>query len=70
MAEKNHARQIKLFLLPADHNRLRIAAALKGMSMSAFCHKVALAEADRLTKGIVLPAKCVRANTEGARSGQ
>lgn len=65
MTEKNDARQIKVFLLPADHGRLRLAAALQGMNMSAFCREIVLAEADRLTKGIALPAKRGGANTTG-----
>jgi len=49
----NHFRQfqqIKL-ALPTDlHNRVRLAAAIQQMSMTAFCREVVAAEANRLTR--------------------
>lgn len=70
MTEKNHARQVKLFLLPADHGRLRLAAALKGTNMSAFCRDLVLAKANELTEGLVLPAEKVGADTAGLPAGK
>ena len=50
----NVLKQVKLFLMPVDHDRLRLAAALRRTTMAAFCRQVVLAEAGRLTQGLPL----------------
>jgi hypothetical protein len=47
-------KQIKLFLVPPDHDRVRLAAALRRTTMTNFCRQVVLAEAGRLTQGLPL----------------
>ena len=48
------SRQIKIFVEPGDHDRVRLAAALRKTTMAVFCRQVVLAETDRLTQGLPL----------------
>ena len=48
-------RQIKVFINPADHDRLRLAAALRKTTMADFCRQVVVNEANRLVSKIQLP---------------
>ena len=48
-------KQVKVFLSPADHDRLRLAAALRRTGMAAFCRRVIVDEANRLVDKIQLP---------------
>jgi uncharacterized protein (DUF1778 family) len=47
--------QIKVFLSAADHDRVRVAAALRRTGMADFCRRVVLDEAHRLVEEIQLP---------------
>jgi uncharacterized protein (DUF1778 family) len=51
----NKFRQIKVFVEPAAHDQVRLAAALKKTTMASFCRQVVLAEANRLTENIKVP---------------
>ena len=57
MAPDVKQRPIKVFLAGLDHDRVRLAAALKRTSMADFCRRVVMDEADRLTKGLKLDAE-------------
>lgn len=48
-------RQIKIHVDPQEHDRVRVAAAMQGMTMAVFCRRVALSEAERVTKGLPIP---------------
>ena len=54
MAKNDERKQIKLFLSAADHDRLRLAAALRRTGMADFCRQAVLAETIRLTQGLSL----------------
>ena len=54
---KEQPRLIKLFVEPDDHDRIRLAAALKRTGMAEFAKSVVLAEARRLTAGIDIPTE-------------
>ena len=45
-------KQIKVFLTPSDHDRVRLAAAASRTSMADFCRQVVVAEATRAAKAI------------------
>jgi hypothetical protein len=47
-------KQIKLFVSPSDHDRIRLAAALCRTPMSEFSRQIVVAEAKRLTDGLPL----------------
>lgn len=48
-------KQVKVFLSPADHDKIRLAAALRRTGMADFCRRVVLDEATRLVEKIQLP---------------
>ena len=50
-------KQIKIFVAPTDHNRVRLAAALRRTTMADFCRQVVLAETERLTTGLSFNAE-------------
>lgn len=52
MDKHDRERQIKIFVSRDDHKRMRIAAALRGTTMSNFCRQVALNAARALTKNV------------------
>jgi len=47
-------RQIKVFVDPSEHDRVRLAAALRKTTMASFCRQVVLAETSRLTHRLPL----------------
>ena len=51
-----NVRQIKLQVSPEEHHQIRVASALRNISMSAFCKSVVLHEVGKLTSNIELPA--------------
>ena len=55
MDSHSKLRQIKVLLPAADHDRVRLAAALRRVGMAEFCRQVAVDEANKLTKGVSLP---------------
>lgn len=50
----NKFKQIKVFVEPADHDLVRLAAALRKTTMADFCRQTVLAETIRLTQGLSL----------------
>ena len=48
------SKQIKIFVVPMDHDRVRLAAALSRTTMTDFCRQTVLAEAQRLTDGLAV----------------
>lgn len=70
MANADRPRQIKLFLSASEQARVRIAGALQGQNMSAFCRQAVLAEVDRLTEGLALPFAKAAENREQGRAGR
>lgn len=70
MSKQNRPRQIKVFLSLADHDRVRLAAALRRTGMSDFCRGVVLSEALRLTQGLSLDEGSITTepNTNSKRS--
>ena len=55
MAKPAQKHQIKVLFPPGEHDRIRLAAALRRVAMSEFCRGAAVAEAARATKGMALP---------------
>ncbi len=56
MAQKDSEKKrlVKLLLLPQDHDRVRLAAALRRTTVTEFVREVVLAETSRLTSNIEL----------------
>ncbi len=50
-------KQIKIMLPPDNHDQVRVAAALRRMTMVQFCRDLVVAEAGRLTKDSGLVAR-------------
>lgn len=58
MPKYSDTRQVKIFLSPTDHDRLRVAAAMQRTGMSDFCRGVVLEEAGRVAGHVALPDTC------------
>jgi hypothetical protein len=52
MLTQHRHSQIKIVLAPEEHDRVRIAAALRRTSMAEFCRDLVLVEARRLAKNL------------------
>ena len=48
-------RQVKFWLSPEDHHRLRIAAAVSDQTMADLCSEAVMARVNELTSGVRLP---------------
>ena len=55
MAKPAQKNQIKILLPPGEHDRVRIAAALRRVAMAEFCRQAVVTEATQATKGLSLP---------------
>ena len=55
MTKPSQYQQIKILLPSADHDRVRVAAALRRTAMAEFCRQAVVREADQATKGLALP---------------
>ncbi len=49
-------RQIRFLLEEDEHDRIRVAAALRRTTMAAFCREVVLREAEIVTQGVSIPS--------------
>ncbi len=47
-------KQVKIFVSREDHKRIRIAAAIQGTTVSAYCRRVVLQMATHATKALAL----------------
>jgi len=58
MSEKSPStRQIKFLLPEEDHNAVRLAAAMRQMTMAEYCREIVMEDARELTKDIKIPPK-------------
>ena len=48
-------RQVKFWLSPDDHHRLRIAAAVADQTMAELCSEAVMTRVESLTAGLKLP---------------
>lgn len=56
-ASKTDSRIIKLTLNAADHDAVRLAAALNGTNMADYARQIVLADSRRLTAGVKRPQR-------------
>ena len=64
-------KQIKILLLPDDHDQVRIAAAMQRTTMAGFCRDLVVAESGRVTEKLGLQAEKKagkRASDEGNKA--
>jgi len=55
MPKLSQKHQIKILLPSEEHDRVRLAAALRRMAMAEFCREAVVVEAGQATKGLTLP---------------
>ena len=55
MPKLSQKHQIKILLPSEEHDRVRLAAALRRMAMAEFCREAVVVEAGQATKGLALP---------------
>ena len=48
MAYKDQRLAVRLFLLPEEHKRVRLAAAARGIAMSEFCRRAVVLAAEKV----------------------
>lgn len=56
MSTRTTEKQVKVFVSAHEQRRIRLAAAIQGMTMSRFCRETVLAATETLTKSIHLTA--------------
>ena len=56
-ASSERTKQVKFWVSPAEHHRLKVAAAILDRPMAELCREVVLGRAEELTAELNLPAE-------------